>query len=259
MGDDGVNLDRFIQVTATQTKEPFQDGRFAAFEVILSDPFSSTDKIRYTTKDNKAKAGQDHVETKGALTFAPSQTKAAVNAGLLPDYRAEGTEAFLLVLKQGSFPAGLNVTSGITAANARILDDDIRGTGRKDGIYGTGRPEGIHGPGGADWLEGGKGADVFVFYSGDSGTRPNKRDTVTDFNRKQGDKADLSEIDGDRDAPGVQDLMWIGRDAEFSGAGEVRFDTARSLLEINLDGDPAAEMRIDFDGLDVFGARDLIF
>ncbi|WP_164982725.1 Calx-beta domain-containing protein [Leisingera sp. NJS204] len=96
----------------------------------LSDPFSSTDKIRYTTKDNKAKAGQDHVETKGALTFAPRQTKAAVNAGLLPDYRAEGTEAFLLVLKQGSFPAGLNVTSGITAANARILDDDIRGTGR---------------------------------------------------------------------------------------------------------------------------------
>ncbi|UWQ30621.1 Calx-beta domain-containing protein [Leisingera sp. M523] len=313
LDDDGVNLGRSIQVTATEAEEPSQGGRFAVFEVTLSDPFSSTEKIRYTTKDNKAKAGQDYVETKGALTFAPGQTKAAVNVELLPDYRAEGTEAFSLVLKQGSFPAGLNVASSITAAKARILDDDIRGTGRKDDIDGTGGPEGIYGRGGsdklngrggADWLDGGtgndtltggsggdtllgksgndrlhggkggdsltggkgaddltggKGADVFVFYSGDSGTGPNKRDTVTDFSRKQGDKADLSEIDGDRDASGVQDLMWIGRDAEFSGAGEVRFDTARSLLEINLDGDPAAEMRIDFDGLDVFGARDLIF
>ncbi|WP_156927474.1 hypothetical protein [Leisingera methylohalidivorans] len=79
------------------------------------------------------------------------------------------------------------------------------------------------------------------------------------FSRKQGDRVDLSEIGGDRDASGVQELLWVGREPEFSGTGEVSFDSSRSLLKINLDVDPAAEMRIDFDGQDVCGARDLIF
>ncbi|MBY6069332.1 hypothetical protein KUW17_21490 [Leisingera aquaemixtae] len=312
LDDDGVNLDRTIQVTATQAEEPPGGGRFAVFEIALSDPFSETQTIRYATRDNSATAGQDYVETKGVLTFAPGQTKAAVNVGLLPDYRAEGTEAFSLLLRPGSFPAELNAASSVLRAKTQILDDDIRGTGQNDNLRGTGGPEGIFGLGGADTLSGlggadrldggsggdrlaggkggdtllgrggkdvllggkggdsliggpaadmltgGGGADEFVFNIGDSGPGANRRDTITDFSRQQGDKVNLSGIDGDQETAGVQALSWIGRDQEFTDAAEVRYDTARSLLEINLDSDLDAEMAIDLDGLAVFGVNDLL-
>ncbi|WP_416361527.1 Calx-beta domain-containing protein [Leisingera sp.] len=83
-------------------------------DITLCALFPQRREVCCTTKDN-AKAGQDYVETKGALTFAPSQTTAAVNVELLPYYPAEGTESFSIGLKQGGFPPGLNVTSCITA------------------------------------------------------------------------------------------------------------------------------------------------
>lgn len=312
LDDDGVNLDRTIQVTSTQAQEPLGGGRFAVFEIALSDPFSDTQKIRYTTKDNSATAGKDYVETKGVLTFEPGQIKATVNVELLPDYRAEGTEAFSLLLRPGSFPATLNAASSVVRAQAQILDDDLKGSGQNDTLKGASGPEGIFGLGGADTLSGfggadqldggkgndrliggkggdtllggagkdvllggkggdsliggsaadmltgGGGADEFVYNTGHSGPGANKRDTVTDFSRQQGDKVNLGRIDGDQETAGNQSLSWIGRDQEFTGAAEVRYDTARSLLEINLDSDPDAEMAIHFDGLDIFGAKDLL-
>ncbi|MEX0338356.1 MAG: Calx-beta domain-containing protein, partial [Arenibacterium sp.] len=133
----------------------------------------------------------------------------------------------------------------------------VGGKGNDRLIGGTGDDE-FNGGKGSDLLVGGKGADAFIFNFGDSGFGAKARDTIRDFNRGQDDVIDLSNIDGDRGSNGKQDLVFIGRDADFANAGEVRFDTKTSLLEINLDDDRKAEMRIDLNGLDTFGANDLI-
>jgi urease beta subunit len=137
-------------------------------------------------------------------------------------------------------------------------DDVLVGGKGRDKMLGGGGDDLFNGGKGGDLLVGGKGADAFVFNFGDSGAGKKARDTIRDFSRGQDDVIDLSNIDGDRGTDGRQDLVYIGTDADFTGAGQVRFDSSKSLLEINLDADDRAEMRIDLNGLSGFGADDLI-
>ncbi|PSK81559.1 hemolysin type calcium-binding protein [Limimaricola soesokkakensis] len=136
-------------------------------------------------------------------------------------------------------------------------DRMIGGTGRDKLIGGNG-DDMLSGGKGGDVLRGNGGADTFVFGTGDAGIGRRRQDTIRDLDRAEGDAIDLSAIDGNRRAGGQQELVWIGRDADFTQAGQVRFDTDRSRLEINTDRDRAAEIRIVLNGVDDFGARDLI-
>lgn len=77
--------------------------------------------VNYATRDRTAAAGQDYVETKGILTFAPLETSKTVSVPLLNDSAVESEELFLLEL--------VNALPGVTlgnvrAAEAKIWDND---------------------------------------------------------------------------------------------------------------------------------------
>ena len=86
----------------------------------------------------------------------------------------------------------------------------MRGSNFADTIYGGAGNNTLDGQGGDDWLfgrggndtlTGGAGADRFVYVDGDGA------DTITDFNRGQGDKIDLSGVAG---VYGIDDLNVTG-------------------------------------------------
>ncbi|MEX0338632.1 MAG: hypothetical protein AB3N11_06295, partial [Arenibacterium sp.] len=179
----------------------------------------------------------------------------------------------------------LNGGGGRDTLNGGGGRDVISGGGRNDRLNGNGGNDRLEGDAGADVLAGGQGddrlagggggdtliggrggdtmtgnagADVFRFLIGDSGTVAARRDLIPDFSRGQNDRIDLRGIDGDPGRNGNQALDWIGRDTGFSEAGQVRFVTATNMVEINLDGDRQAEMRIELEDVTLFGGVDLL-
>ncbi|HEY8611024.1 MAG TPA: calcium-binding protein, partial [Roseomonas sp.] len=106
---------------------------------------------------------------------------------------------------------------------------------------------------GKDTMTGGSGADTFLFSSiaeTGIGTVANTgRDIITDFNRAQGDKIDLSGIDaitgGARDG-----FTFIGT-GEFTAAGQLRYaqQGGNTIVEGNVDGAGGAEFQIELTGL----------
>ncbi len=137
------------------------------------------------------------------------------------------------------------------AGNDRILGGD-----GEDLIFGGGGDDTLIGGGFADVISGDDGADTFLFRQNDSGKRAGERDTITDFDRAEGDHIDLARIDGDWATPGLQDLTFIGRSA-FSDVGQVRFNKPAGLLDINTDGNTAPEIRIALTGVTNLEASDL--
>lgn len=113
---------------------------------------------------------------------------------------------------------------------------------------------------GADTCVGGKGADLFVYdEEGDSYSINNYWDFIKDFKRSEGDKIDLSGLDGNRDLAGSQNFSFVGENA-LTGAAQVRFFNAGgdTTIEISTDGDVGAEMKIVLDGLFQLQASDFL-
>ncbi|MDR6266792.1 Calx-beta domain-containing protein [Roseobacter sp. N2S] len=137
-------------------------------------------------------------------------------------------------------------------------NDVLIGGNGNDKLIGGNGDDLLLGGKGADLLIGGRGADEFQFNFKDSLPGPKERDTIQDFNRGQGDVVNLSGIDGDRSENGKQDLTFIGRDVDFTAAGQVRFDTDKSFLEVNFNTDLKADIRIDMGDLTTFGVNDLL-
>lgn len=125
-------------------------------------------------------------------------------------------------------------------------DDDLFGQGGNDRLTG-----GLDN----DFLTGGSGADVFVFTAlADS--RTFDADTIFDFSRLEGDRIDLSRIDANNGIAGNQAFQFIGA-SSFSGqAGELRF--ANGLLQVDVNGDRAADMAVNINNLASMIAADFI-
>ncbi|MBX9459328.1 MAG: M10 family metallopeptidase C-terminal domain-containing protein [Rhizobium sp.] len=97
----------------------------------------------------------------------------------------------------------------------------------------------------ADTLTGGGGKDQFVFRTVND-SMPGAFDTITDFNPRQGDRIDLKAIDADGSRSGNQGFIFIGDD-DFSGtAGELRFETSGTGIDLSgdTDGDGAADFLV---------------
>jgi large repetitive protein len=75
-------------------------------------------------------------------------------------------------------------------------DDFLNGGAGNDELSGGRGNDVLVGGTGRDRLSGGYGADTFVFDDGDSGPGRSQRDVIVDFRHLQGDKIDLSAIDG---------------------------------------------------------------
>ncbi len=108
---------------------------------------------------------------------------------------------------------------------------------------------------GTDTLTGGSGADRFVFNLLNELGKGNARDVITDFNSSEGDKIDLSKLDANVLAKGINTFSFIGADA-FSAAGQVRF--VDHILYGNVNATPDADFEIHLVGVNSFSAQDMI-
>ncbi|MDE2378885.1 cadherin-like domain-containing protein [Bradyrhizobium sp.] len=88
--------------------------------------------------------------------------------------------------------AGVGVDSftGVNAARGSNFADVISGDANANTLEGRDGDDRLNGRGGADILTGGNGADTFVYATGGGA------DTVTDFSHAQGDKIDVTGVNG---------------------------------------------------------------
>lgn len=138
-------------------------------------------------------------------------------------------------------------------------DDMLRGGAGTDTLDGGTGDDFLSGGTGRDYMTGGSGADVFVFAStGDS--KKGAIDQIRDFKSSQGDKIDLSSLDGSTATKGGDDLSFIGTKG-FSAAGQVRSFVAgdKTYVEVNTSGKSGAEMVVELNGKMTLKASDFRF
>ncbi|MDR6289781.1 MULTISPECIES: calcium-binding protein [Inquilinus] len=126
--------------------------------------------------------------------------------------------------------------------------ENIRGTGNAldNDIVGNSRNNILCGSGGADRLTGDSGTDWFLFVSTSDGL-----DTITDFNRSEGDKLVFH---------GLQHgtFAYIGGSAFTAGGhSEARF--AGGQVFVDTDGDGTAEITVNVTGNYYLQASDFVF
>ncbi|WP_249141166.1 Ig-like domain-containing protein, partial [Bradyrhizobium manausense] len=85
---------------------------------------------------------------------------------------------------------GTDTFTGVNAVRGSAFADVILGDANANTLDGRDGNDRIAGRGGADTLTGGNGADTFVYADGDGA------DTITDFDRTQGDTIDLTGLSG---------------------------------------------------------------
>ena len=184
------------------------------------------------------------------------------------------------------FAAGTVGTAGDDALIGSLVGDSIRGLGGNDFIRGLGGNDTLLGEAGNDTILGDLGADVvnggagndrlvggagkdtaigglgrdrFVFdnyaHLGNGATR----DVVSDFNKAQLDRIDLSDLDAQPGVAGEQSFVFIGGAAFGVGTpGQVRFSSSGgvTLVELNTDADADAEYQIELTGTIALTAAD---
>jgi Ca2+-binding RTX toxin-like protein len=135
----------------------------------------------------------------------------------------------------------------------------IDALGGADTVIGSMGSDFIVGGAGGDTLTGGGSADVFAFERTTDSTAA-AFDTITDF--LQGtDLVDLSRIDANTGVAGDQAFAFLGV-AGFGGvAGQARVDQGTpgiTALEVDVNGDAIADMRIELVGTHALQATDLV-
>jgi Tol biopolymer transport system component len=119
----------------------------------------------------------------------------------------------------------------------------LMGRGGNDVISGGGGRDTLVGGPGADRLRGGQGADTFVYLSAaDSRPARSKRDTILDFNARQGDIIDLRAIDANAKRPGNQRFTFIGARPFDGKPGQLRF--SGGILEADTTGNGKANFAV---------------
>lgn len=163
------------------------------------------------------------------------------------DLQALGLTLRSLGLKAGQLPQEL-----LSAAEGRLRvgtdgNDAIAGGDADELLVGLRGNDRILGGGGRDIQAGGKGADIFVINAlSDSGVGPEQGDVITDFQGRNGDRIDLSAVDLDSAAGGVQGFRFIGVEAFSGQAGELRY--LAGLLQGDANGDRVADLEIQLLG-----------
>jgi Ca2+-binding RTX toxin-like protein len=147
-----------------------------------------------------------------------------------------------------------NEISVTISTKASAVNDILTGTNVADKLSSLAGNDTLIGGLGADKLTGGKGADTFVFTRiDDSGLTVKTRDTITDFKHSEGDKLDLSTVDGN------QTYTFIGTIAFDSDAtGQLRLDPKTGILYGSTNSDSAPEFSILLSGVKSLVAEDFI-
>ncbi len=143
----------------------------------------------------------------------------------------------------------------IGSAQGDVLRGDF-GANRIDGGKGADKLDGaggrdvLIGGAGADTLTGGLGADVFLFNR-KADSKGATYDTITDFNRGDGDIIHLAAVDAHNSLDGDQTFAFIGADAFSRRAGELRYEAVAAGVHLygDVNGDGAGDFHIFIAGM----------
>jgi Ca2+-binding RTX toxin-like protein len=204
---------------------------------------------------NPFNPGPDGFELSASFKGAAGQPAVAAHA-LFSIENLSGT-AFSDSISLG---AGANIISGLAGndtLSGGIGNDTLDGGDGVDTLYGGENNDQLFGGSGGDVLVGGSGMDVFVFKSvNDSfGGNPQTRDVIADFTvsgvnpgENGFEQIDLSAIDANSSLAGNQAFQFIGNNAAFTAAGQVRVNGQAGgivTVEADVNGDRIADFSLD--------------
>ena len=146
-------------------------------------------------------------------------------------------------LDGGSGRDGLSGGTGDDYLSGGVGNDTLWGEAGADRLWGGDGTDFLRGGTELDILSGGAGADTFHFLRGEapasSGYTLASHDQIADFDYRQGDKIDLTDL-----ASGV--LTWRGSSG-FTASNQVRvveLNNGYTEVQVNLDSDAASELDI---------------
>lgn len=195
-------------------------------------------------------AGTDSMES-GVSDFILA---AHVEKGLLKDVRGLGAD---LDITGNSLANSLTGNSGANMLDGGAGNDLLNGKSGADILLGGEGNDTLNGGAGMDQLSGGIGADLFKY---DNFALDGATDTITDFNRAEGDRISLAALDANGAAAGNGKFAFVGM-AAFSGAGgELRFAQSggNTFILADIDGDMSADLTILAHGSVAFVASDFL-
>ena len=137
--------------------------------------------------------------------------------------------------------------------SGRSGNDLLGGGAGNDTLLGGSGNDTLTGNAGQDFLTGGVGADVFKFLSpGDSPASALGRDVITDFvpgSSTVVDRLDVSAIDANSRVAGNQSFTFIGDNADFTGAGQVRtVGDGFTIVQFETTGDGVVDFEVQLNG-----------
>jgi serralysin len=154
-------------------------------------------------------------------------------------------------------PAQINFKGIVVRGTAGKTGEELIGTAGSDYIYGHGDGDKLVGGGGRDFIFGGKGVDFFV-YKDFRDSAPSLADYISGF-EKGIDKIDLSAL-GNTAAFGAAALKLLDGGAFAGGKGDIFISKTATYTALNIDlnGDKQADMRIELQGNHTISSSDLI-
>ncbi|MGQ3291573.1 MAG: calcium-binding protein, partial [Shinella sp.] len=152
-----------------------------------------------------------------------------------------------------------NTASNIITGNAATNklsgadgNDTLIGGAGDDVLMGDAGKDKLYGGAGADDLYGGAGVDTFIFKSiKESTLAASGRDSIFDFNGRDGDRIDVSAIDANSSLSGNQEFSLIGKSAFSNKAGELRYEqkSGQTYIYGDVNGDSKADFAIHLKGV----------
>ena len=142
--------------------------------------------------------------------------------------------------------------SGNDTLDAGTGDDYLDAGAGDDSLVGGTGDDMLIGGAGKDTLTGGTGADTFVFQT----LADAAADVITDFNSVDGDRIDITGIDSNTVASGVQQNFSYLQSGSFTQPGQISFDAISHILSINTNTDDTPEVLIKLDGVSTLTLND---
>lgn len=154
---------------------------------------------------------------------------------------------------------GIKNTYGV----GNFLDNVLIGNSYANYLAGLVGNDTLTGGAGQDTLLGGMGADVYTFVAlTDSGINVLTRDTINDFNVRQGDKIDLSALDANtlRQGNNAFSSFTVVRDfsGELSMPASLVFDQTTQVLYGNVDADFLPDISLQLLGINTLRLASII-
>ena len=136
--------------------------------------------------------------------------------------------------------------------------DSLSGGAGADVLKGGGGADSLTGGAGSDVLTGGSGADSFLFTDPTDFGPAGQEDVITDFNRVEGDRIRLDQIDANSLLTGNQAFTWLGTGAFTHVGGQLEYAAVGqdAMVYGDLNGDGVADFQFRLLGVHTLQASD---